>query len=74
MIRGRQQRDHAGGALGVRQLEVGIYSKCRKTKKKRKILNEAGGKKPVFYRGTNIRINRTSQKPCKEEQNGVKSL
>lgn len=44
VTRGRQQRDHKGDALGVRQLEVGIYSKCRKTKKKRKILNEAGGK------------------------------
>lgn len=48
VIRGRQQRDHEGGALGVRQLEVGIYSKCRKTKKKRKILNEARGEKASF--------------------------
>lgn len=33
-VRGSQQGDHKGGVLGVREGEVRIYSKCRKTKKR----------------------------------------
>lgn len=33
-VRGSQQGDHRGGVLGVREEEVRIYSKCRKTKKR----------------------------------------
>lgn len=48
-VRGRQQKGHEEGALGVRELEVGIYSKCGKTKKKGKILNEARGGKAILF-------------------------
>lgn len=50
-----------------------IIFKLQKVKDVEQIWKEARGEKAhIIYRGTKIRLNLTSQKPCKHEENRVK--